>query len=60
MSPINPKIVAGTRVKLSHSHEWFEVSEVHPSRLWVKVKGLEGAFSKSQIVCFTNFKMPVP
>jgi len=58
MTVISPKIVVGTKVKLSHSSEWFEVSEIHPSRLWVKVKGLEGAFSKTHIVCFTNYKFP--
>jgi hypothetical protein len=60
MLKISPKIVVGTKVKLEHSSEWFEVSHVHETRFWIKVKGLEGSFQKGHIVCFTNYKMPNP
>jgi len=57
MQKISPKIVIGTLVKLSHSSEWFEVTEIHNYRLWIRVKGLDGSFQKGHIVCFTNYKI---
>lgn len=41
-----------TSVKINGS--WYKVSEVHPTKYWIKVKGLLGSFQRGHIESFTN------
>lgn len=33
---------------------WYKVSEIHETRLWIKVEGLAGSFQRAHIKKFTN------
>ena len=47
-------VVGTTRVKVEGANEFRHIKNIHETRKWIEVKGLEGSFQRGHIVQFTN------
>lgn len=55
MEKFNSLFVAGqTKVQLPGEYGYRLVKEVHETRKWIKVDGIEGSFQRGHINAFTN------
>lgn len=55
MKKFNSLFVANqTKVQLPGEYGYRLVKEIHPSRQWIKIHGLDGSFQRGHINCFSN------
>ena len=52
MKKFNKLFKVGTKVIISG--EWYSVTEVHETRNWIKVDGLDGSFQRGHVAKFSN------
>ena len=58
MKKFNKNYRVGTKVLLKgFYHKYFEVTEIHETRNWIKLKGLQGSFQTGHIAKYTNQNM---
>lgn len=46
--------VETTKVQVAGEHGFRNIKEIHETRKWIKVEGLEGSLQRGHIVSFTN------
>jgi hypothetical protein len=52
MRKFEKKIKIGTKVEINE--KWYVVKEVHDTRNWIKVSGLDGSFQRGHVAHFSN------
>jgi len=52
MKTFSKKFKIGTRVRVNG--DWRVVSEIHPTRNWVKLEGYSGSYQRGHIEKFSN------
>lgn len=51
------RVRVGTKI-LIEDYGWYTVRAIHPTRQWVKVDGLEGEFTRLDVLRFSNERTP--
>lgn len=46
--------VETTKVQIAGEYGFRKIKEIHETRNWVKIEGLEGSFQREDIIAFTN------
>ncbi len=54
MKKFNKLFTTKTKVQLFGEYGFRNISEIHETRKWIKIKGLMGSFQRDHINAFTN------